>query len=68
MTTVESISWDKKEIQEQIHYIAQVAMVDHGTPIIAVNMVREKVGKDLKKIINKSTQKFSTCSMERREG
>ncbi|MAL85412.1 MAG: hypothetical protein CMI23_03525 [Opitutae bacterium] len=64
-----ALAWEIKEIQEQNSlHCPSIAMVDHGTPIIAVNMVREMVGKDLKKIINKSTQKFSTCSMERREG
>ena len=55
----QALAWEIKAIQEQnsLHY-PSIAMVDHGTPIIAVNMVREKVGKDLKKIINTSAQIF----------
>ncbi len=45
-----------------------VAMVDHGTPIIQVNQVREAVGKSLKQMIHDQFKMFSTCSMERRDG
>ena len=45
-----------------------IAMVDHGTPIIEVNMVREDVGKSLEKMIGTKASGFATCSMERRKG
>ncbi|MBT3668493.1 MAG: cobalamin biosynthesis protein CbiX [Opitutae bacterium] len=46
----------------------RVAMVDHGTPILEVNRVREEVGRMLFKILNAGILGFSTCSMERRGG
>jgi hypothetical protein len=46
----------------------RVAMVDHGTPVLEVNRVREEVGKGLVKLLNSEISEFSTCSMERREG
>ena len=46
----------------------RVAMVDHGTPILEVNRVREDVGEHLRKILSLTDNEFSTCSMERREG
>ncbi len=45
-----------------------VAMVDHGTPVHAVNQVRESVGTELSSLISDTNSAFSTCSMERREG
>ena len=45
-----------------------VAMVDHGTPVIEVNQVRERVGMELNTLFLKGDFTFSTCSMERREG
>mgnify|MGYP000846951863 FL=1 len=45
-----------------------VAMVDHGTPVKEVNRVRENVGLSLHGLLSGGVSKFSTCSMERREG
>ncbi len=43
-----------------------VALVDHGTPLPSVNLVREKVGDEMRKIIASKISGFSTCAMERR--
>ncbi len=45
-----------------------VALVDHGTPRIAVNLVRNFLGKQLKEILEGKASKVEVCSMERREG
>ena len=45
-----------------------IAMVDHGTPIIEVNRVREDIGKSLEEMIGAKVSGFATCSMERRDG
>ncbi len=45
-----------------------IAMVDHGTPVIEVNRVREKVGNDLRIILGYDESNISTCAMERRGG
>jgi hypothetical protein len=45
-----------------------VALVDHGTPVPEVNMVREDVGEALRVLMGNKVRDFSTCSMERREG
>ena len=45
-----------------------IAVVDHGTPIIEVNRVREDVGRSLEKMIGAKASGFTTCSMERRKG
>lgn len=44
----------------------RVAMVDHGTPLIRVNQVRETVGKEARAIMGDEIGEFVTCSMERR--
>ena len=43
-------------------------MVDHGTPLLKVNQVREGVGKQMKNILGVKLAEFSTCAMERRLG
>jgi hypothetical protein len=45
-----------------------VALVDHGTPVLEVNQVREDVGEVLAKSLGPHVNDFSTCSMERRDG
>lgn len=45
-----------------------LALVDHGTPVLDVNRVREEVGESLKERMSEHISGFSTCSMERREG
>ena len=45
-----------------------IALVDHGTPIIEVNRVREDVGRSLVEMIGAKASGFATCSMERRKG
>ena len=45
-----------------------VAMVDHGTPLLKVNQVREGVGKQMKNILGVKLAEFSTCAMDRRLG
>ena len=45
-----------------------VAMVDHGTPIKAVNQVREEIGLQMREMLGSVVHGFSTCCMERREG
>lgn len=44
----------------------RVAMVDHGTPLLEVNQVREVVGEEMKRILDGQIAGFSTCAMERR--
>ena len=44
----------------------KVALVDHGTPIIEVNRVRNAVGRQLSSALDASV--VLPCSMERREG
>jgi len=45
-----------------------LALVDHGTPVFDVHLVREEVGEELKERIADRISGFSTCSMERRAG
>lgn len=45
-----------------------VALVDHGTPLRAVNQIREEIGSQLEELLKPEISGFSTCSMERREG
>jgi len=47
---------------------AKVVMVDHGTPVVEVNMVRRAVAKQLGKCLSKPSFVVQECSMERREG
>jgi sirohydrochlorin ferrochelatase len=47
---------------------AKVALVDHGTPIIAVNRVRNLVALQLAEELNLPSGGVQACSMERREG
>jgi hypothetical protein len=44
----------------------RVAMVDHGTPLLEVNQVRELVGEEMQRILGGQVSGFSTCAMERR--
>ena len=44
----------------------RVAMVDHGTPLLEVNKVRELVGEEMQRILGGQISGFSTCAMERR--
>ncbi len=44
----------------------RVAMVDHGTPLLEVNQVRELVGEEMQRILGGQIAGFSTCAMERR--
>ena len=44
----------------------RVAMVDHGTPLLEVNQVRELVGEEMQRILGGQISGFSTCAMERR--
>ena len=43
-------------------------LVDHGTPILEVNLVREEIGYLLEKKLANQISGFSTACMERREG
>ena len=43
-----------------------LAMVDHGTPRREVNAVREKVGTQLRKLLEDEVAGLATCSMESR--
>jgi sirohydrochlorin ferrochelatase len=43
-----------------------VAMVDHGTPLLKVNLVREDVGEQMRHLLGTEVGPFSTCAMERR--
>ena len=43
-----------------------IAMVDHGTPAIEVNEVRETVGNQLRELLGDTVSGLRTCSMERR--
>ena len=45
-----------------------VALVDHGTPLLAVNQIREEIGSQMEELLKPEISGFSTCSMERREG
>jgi len=45
-----------------------VALVDHGTPLLEVNQIREDVGRQMKSLLPAEISGFSTCSMERRDG
>tara|TARA_R110002111_G_scaffold249775_2_gene313864 strand:- start:113 stop:514 length:402 start_codon:yes stop_codon:yes gene_type:complete len=45
-----------------------VALVDHGSPIIEVNRVRNAVAVQLAQELDLPTQSVLACSMERREG
>ena len=45
-----------------------VALVDHGTPLRAVNQIREEIGCQMKELLKPEISGFSTCSMERRDG
>jgi hypothetical protein len=46
----------------------KVVMVDHGTPVVEVNMVRRAVAKQLGECFSKSSFVVQECSMERRDG
>ena len=46
----------------------KVVMVDHGTPVAEVNMVRRAVAKQLGECLSKSSFVVQECSMERRDG
>ena len=46
----------------------KVVMVDHGTPVVEVNMVRRAVAKQLGECLSKSSFVVQECSMERRDG
>ena len=43
-----------------------VAMVDHGTPSREVNEARERVGNQLRELLQDEVSSVATCSMERR--
>ena len=43
-------------------------LVDHGTPLLEVNLVREEIGYVLEKKLANQISGFSTACMERREG
>lgn len=45
-----------------------VVLVDHGTPILQVNEVREEIGSQLQAKLNGFISGFSTACMERRQG
>ncbi len=45
-----------------------VALVDHGTPIAAVNTVRDLIAGQLSVLLREDAGAVSPCSMERREG
>ena len=45
-----------------------VALVDHGTPLRAVNQIREEIGSQMKERLKGTVKGFATCCMERREG
>lgn len=46
----------------------KVALVDHGTPIRAVNRVRNAVARQLAEELGRQVAAVGACSMERREG
>ena len=46
----------------------RVAMVDHGTPAVAVNRVRNAVARQLGELLLGEVAAVSACSMERRAG
>jgi len=46
----------------------KVVMVDHGTPVVEVNMVRGAVAKQLEECLSESPFVVQECSMERRDG
>jgi len=46
----------------------RVAMVDHGTPAVEVNRVRNAVARRLAELLQGETAAVSACSMERRSG
>jgi sirohydrochlorin ferrochelatase len=47
---------------------AKVALVDHGTPALAVNEVRNAVAQQLQELLAKEGWVVKACSMERRAG
>ncbi len=46
----------------------RVALVDHGTPAVEVNRVRNAVARQLAELLQGETAAVSACSMERRSG
>ena len=46
----------------------RVAVIDHGTPVKAVNQVRNCVAKQVGELLGRDVAKVTACSMERREG
>jgi len=56
------------EIQSRNLSAPHLILVDHGTPLPEVNLVREEVGKQLKDLMGNRIAGFSTCCMERRAG
>jgi hypothetical protein len=57
-----------KKIPSEFRNRAYIILVDHGTPLPAVNQVREEVGFQLKGLLLESVSGFSTACMERRSG
>ena len=47
---------------------AKVALVDHGSPILEVNRVRNAVARQLSQLLDLPDGAVQPCSMERREG
>jgi sirohydrochlorin ferrochelatase len=45
-----------------------VAVVDHGSPARAVSRVRDRVARDVRRLLGKSVMRVTACSMERRPG
>ena len=56
------------EIRSRNLAAPHLILVDHGTPLPEVNLVREEVGKQLKDLMGNRIAGFSTCCMERRAG
>ena len=57
-----------KELSKKITEKVSIVLVDHGTPLLAVNRVREEVGSQLKGLLAQSVSGFFTACMERRSG
>ena len=47
---------------------ARIALVDHGTPVRAVNQLRDAVAVQVARLIKDEVSTVVACSMERREG
>lgn len=58
----------RNKIREQGLSRPAVTLVDHGTPRIAVNQVRNLLAAQLKEILEEEVSMVSPSSMERREG